>query len=97
MQKSEAKKFKGYVRFATSRLSFAKSPELAPCRSSNSVAFRAFTPYHFLQALLLRPLVPYEVAGAFQGSARYSYSNPMEGVCSFSLSSLCLCVYFFVM
>ncbi len=27
--KNEAKKVKGYVRFATSRLSFAKSPELA--------------------------------------------------------------------
>ncbi len=62
--------------FAKNGTPLTEGPELAPYRSSNSVAFRAFAPYHFLNALSLRPGVPYVVAGVFQspvGSGLYSF------------------------
>ena len=93
-RKKYAKKVKGYVRFATPRLSFAKSPELAPYRSSNSVAFSRSLSAGLLNAHRPRPGGPYEAAdvtpcGKQQGN-RYTKQRGLPGVryVPFSLCSL---------
>ncbi|MCC8170922.1 MAG: hypothetical protein LIP00_03865, partial [Parabacteroides sp.] len=81
--KKEAEKVKGCIRFATARPSFAKSPELAYCVSSDSVPF--FTLSFGRSALRPSPEArePYEVAGAFQGwIGRGREINGFSFICS---------------
>ncbi len=70
LNETKQKKVKNYVRFAPFQLSLTEGPELARYAHSNSVAFRAFAPYYFLNALSLKLRVPMRCGRFFSEAER---------------------------